>query len=320
MPGLLASGEPAARWVARTAVLGQPAGHPEVAEAHAAMCADPRTAALIARLPDWTAGDKLSGHQDPRFAPNLLNLLADMGMTAADHPRIGQLLGQFLDHQDPDGRFMSYGSARTGEEPVWGALPCDSHAVAETLVRYGFAGDSRVQRALARMAGDLATTAQGPAWLCLPHTVTGFRGPGRKTDFCPQVTLQALRAFAMLPPSAQPSGLTGAARVALRAWRMRGAEKPYMFGHGKAFKTVKWPVTWYGAYAVLDTLGRYPGLWREPAADPADRAALAELAACLVAYNAGPAGQVVPRSVTAASSPSRSGRRRAPRRSPPRAC
>jgi hypothetical protein len=206
VPGLLAYGEPAARWVARTAVLGQPANHREVAEAHAAVCADPCTAALIARLPDWTAGDKLSGHQDPRFAPNLLNLLADMGMAAADSPRIGQLLGQFLDHQDPDGRFMSYGSARTGEEPVWGALPCDSHAVAEVLVRYGFAGDSRVQRALARIAGDLAATAQGPAWLCLPHTVTGFRGPGRKTDFCPQVTLQALRAFAMLPPLPSPAG------------------------------------------------------------------------------------------------------------------
>lgn len=192
---------------------------------------------------------------------------------------------------------MSYGSARTGEEPVWGALPCDSHAVAEVLVRYGFAGDSRVQRALARIAGDLATTAQGPAWLCLRHTVTGFRGPGRKADFYPAGDPAGAARLRHAAPSARPHGLTGAARVAPRAWRMSGAEKPYMFGHGKAFKTVKWPVTWYGAYAILDTLGRYLGLWRDPAADPADRAALAELAACLVAYNAGRAGQVVPRSV-----------------------
>ncbi len=70
-----------------------------------------------------------------------------------------------------------------------------------------------------------------------------------------------------------------------------------MFGHGVAFKTVKWPVTWYGAYAVLDTLGRYPQLWRGQDSDPADRAALAGLAACLVAYSAGPDGWVVPRSV-----------------------
>lgn len=296
VPALLDCGEPAARWVVRTAVLGQPLDDPEVMADHAAVRADPGTAGLISRLPDWTAGDKLSSHSDPRFAPNLLNLLADMGMTADDHPRIGRLLGQFLGHQDHDGRFESFGQSGASPEPVWGALPCDSHAVTEVLIRYGRAGDPRVQRALAQIADDLTGTAQGPAWLCRPHTVTGFRGPGRKGDFCPQVTLQALRAFAGLPAAARPSGLTGAARVALRAWRMRGTEKPYMFGHGIAFKTVKWPVTWYGAYAVLDTLGRYPGLWRGPGADPADRAALAELAACLAAYNAGPGGWVVPRS------------------------
>jgi hypothetical protein len=50
------------------------------------------------------------------------------------------------------------------------------------------------------------------------------------------------------------------ARATLRAWPVRGSEQPYMFGHGKSFKTVKWPVTWYGAYAVLDALGHYPAL------------------------------------------------------------
>ncbi|HET7247492.1 MAG TPA: hypothetical protein VFJ07_21960 [Streptosporangiaceae bacterium] len=297
VPGLLACGEPAAVWVARTAVLNQKAGDPHVVAARATVLADPGTAALIGRLPDWTAPGKLSGHHDPRFAPHLLNLLADMGVTETDHPKIGRLLDQFLAHQDTGGRFLSFGAARAGQGPVWGSLPCDTHAVTEVLVRYGRAGDPRVVRALARIADDLTTTAQGRAWLCRPHTVTGFRGPGRKGDFCPQVTLQALRAFAGLPASARPGGLTGTARVALRAWRIRGAEKPYMFGHGMAFKTVKWPVTWYGAYAVLDTLGRYPKLWRGQGSDPADRAALAELAACLVAYNAGPDGWVVPRSV-----------------------
>jgi hypothetical protein len=69
-----------------------------------------------------------------------------------------------------------------------------------------------------------------------------------------------------------------------------------MFGHGRAFKTVKWPPTWYGSYAVLDALGRYPALWRGAHADRADRAALAELAACLVRYNLSPDGTVTPRS------------------------
>ena len=69
-----------------------------------------------------------------------------------------------------------------------------------------------------------------------------------------------------------------------------------MFGHGRKFKTVKSPPTWYGAYAVLDTLGRYPALWRDGRIDPADRITLAELAACLVRYNMNPDGTVLPRS------------------------
>jgi hypothetical protein len=110
------------------------------------------------------------------------------------------------------------------------------------------------------------------------------------------VTLQALRTFARLPAADQPDGLLDVARVSLQAWRMRGVEKPCQFGHGRQFKIIKWPPTWYGAYALLDTLSRYPQLWRGANADPADARSLAELAACLVAYNVSPEGTVTPRS------------------------
>jgi hypothetical protein len=70
-----------------------------------------------------------------------------------------------------------------------------------------------------------------------------------------------------------------------------------MFGHGSRFKTVKWPPTWYGVANVLDALGRFRELWRAQDADPADRTALAELAACLLAYNFDQRGRVTPGSV-----------------------
>ena len=69
-----------------------------------------------------------------------------------------------------------------------------------------------------------------------------------------------------------------------------------MFGHGMAFKTVKWPPFWYRVDALLDALGRYPALWQGPAADPGDRRALAELAACLIRYNTTTQGRVIPHS------------------------
>lgn len=121
--------------------------------------------------------------------------------------------------------------------------------------------------------------------------------PGGKGDFCPQVTLEALRTFALVPESQRPQGLLDVARVSLSAWRRRGEQKPYMFGHGRSFKTGKWPPTWYSALAVLDALGRYPELWRGNGAQPEDRLALVELAACLVAYSMTTEGQVVPQSI-----------------------
>jgi hypothetical protein len=68
------------------------------------------------------------------------------------------------------------------------------------------------------------------------------------------------------------------------------------FGHGRQFKIIKWPPTWYGAHALLDTVSRYPQLWRGANADPEDVRSLAELAACLVAYNVSAEGTVTPRS------------------------
>jgi len=296
LPWLLASAEPAARWVALVELLDRPPGDHEVRAAHEAVLADEGTRELLARLPDWERPQLISGHDAPAFAPNLLHLLADMGVAEVDDARIRRLLDTMLEHADDEGRFATLGTLRGKGEPRWGALLCDTHAMADVLVRLGRGADPRVQRALARAAGDLVDTAQGRAWPCRPDDATGFRGPGRKADFCPLVSLEALRAFSRLAEAERPARLIDVARVSLRAWRERGSEKPYLFGHGLEFKTVKWPPTWYGAYLVLDVLGRYPALWRGAAARPEDRRALAELAACLVAYNVSADGVVIARS------------------------
>ena len=293
---VLRSAEPAAHWVLLTGVLDLPPDGFQAATTRSEVVADPGTRALIERLPDWEAGLPLSGHDSPAFAPNLLRLLADMGLRAGDHPRVDRALDQMLAHQDPEGRFTSFAPPRGADAPIWGSLLCDTHAIIEVLVRFGFGADPRVRAGLDRIAADLTVTDQGRAWPCRAEPATGFRGPGRRTDFCPMVTVEALRTFALLPIDQQPADLVDTARVALAAWTNRAASKPYMFGHGKTFKTVKWPPFWYRADALLDALGRYPALRQGPAADPGDRRALAELAACLVRYNTTTQGRVIPHS------------------------
>ena len=289
-PWLLASDEPQARWVTLACLaLGDA---PAVAAEHAAVLADPATRSLLDRIPDWDLPADVGGHNRPELATNLLDLLADIGLTEADDPRIPHLIDQMLSHADAEGRFLAFAAQRSGPV-VWGCLPCDTHAIADVALRFGHADDPRVRRALAAAEADLAETDLGPAWLCRPDVVTGFRGPGRKSDPCPQTTLEALRAFSWLSEAERPAWLTGVVHTVLEIWRQRGERQPYMMGHGRRFKTVKWPPTWYGAYEIVDVLGRLPDTWRDM---PEDRRSLAEIAACLLEYNVAADGRVTPQS------------------------
>lgn len=297
---LLASDEPAARWIALTRLLGRDLGDPEVVAAHQDVLAHSGTLDLIGRLGDWDRPEPLSGHASAAYAPNLLCLLADFGVGPGDNPHVDAAVAALTHHADDDGRLASPAIiSRIGPEPALSALLCDSHAIVEVLVRFGKGEDPAARRALDRMGEDLASTAQGTAWPCVPSR--GFRGPGRKGDACPHVTLEALRTIALLEPDRRPvspEDALAAARTALRFWSHRGASKPYMFGHGIAFKTVKWPPFWYGDLAVLEAIGRFPEVWEPGSRDvkAEDRTAVVELAACLLAYNVGADGRVTPRS------------------------
>jgi hypothetical protein len=226
VPWLLSSDEPAARWVTLTAVLDRAPTDPDVVEARGGVVADPHTHDLVERLPDWASGVRLSGHESPAFAPHLLNLLADMGIRAGDFDRTEALLDAMLAHQESSGRFPSYGVLPGGSEPIWESLLCDSHPILEVLVRFGREKDPRVQSGLAQMASDLTATAQGHAWPCLPQSVSGWRGPGRKSDFCPMVTLQALRTLARLPAVDKPAGLLDVADSMISRRQQRPLTSP----------------------------------------------------------------------------------------------
>lgn len=291
-PWLRSCDEPAARWVALTHLDREPGGASNVAAARLAVVADPGTGRLLDRLDTWGDGAPASGHQSPAFTPNVVHLLADMGVGAGDSDRIERVLDEFMEHQDTEGRFESFGMVRGADREVWGALACDHHIIAEALIRFGRGTHPAVERAVERIASDLTETAQGTAWLCRPHSATGFRGPGRKADVCPQVTLEAARLFSRLAQNWRPDGIDDAVRTSIRVWADRRDHKPYMFGHGRRFKKVKWPTFWYDAHWVLDTVGRFPATWSEGD----ERRAVAEMAACLVAYNFGENGRVTPRS------------------------
>ncbi len=264
-PWLLGSAEPAARWIALTALLDRPPDDPEVVAAHVEVLADPGTRSLVERIPTWGAPLALPGHDSALFAPNLLELLATMGVGPGDEPRIEATLDAMLVGRASDGRLATFATSRVTPDGAWSALLCDTHAIVGALVRYGRGDDPAVVEALARMADGIVETTSGAAWPCVPWG--GFRGPGRKGDRCPQVTLEALAAFARIPAGRRPPAIDRVARDALAPWRGRADATPYMFGHGARFKTVKWPSLWYDVLRTVETLALYPAVWDGPAAD-----------------------------------------------------
>ena len=288
--------DPAARWLLLTGCLGRGPDDPDVRAAREQVLTAPDTADLLARLPDWEGGAGFSGHNSPAFAPNILNLLADMGLRAGDDARVEGLLDRMLDHQDADGRFQSFAPLRGADQPVWGALLCDTHAITEVLVRFGRGDDPRVRVALDRMAADLTVTTQGP-----PGRADRTRPPVSMARADAGTCARRCRSRGCGPspgfrsPCAHPQ-LAEVARVVLSAWGDRAESVPYMFGHGRSFKAGKWPATWYSALTVLDALAGYPELWRGPGADPVDRRSVTELVACLIAYTMDAHGRVRPQS------------------------
>lgn len=304
-PWIASSAEPSARLLC-LAELTAPssADAARLSAAKAAVLADPGMADLIDRLPDWERDPTVAGHNSPSFAPNLLGMFWWMGLRGGDSARVERLLDQMLSHQDAEGRFRALGRRRGELQPGWGALLCDTHAIADILVRFGRAGDRRTAAAIERIIADLTTTTHGMAWPCRPDDATGFRGPGRKGDPCPQVTAEALRVLALhardrgiqapLPEFGEAADAAAAALCSV--WHGRGSAQPYMFGHGRRFKRVKWPPMWYDAFTVLDALSLWPRAWDSRPENEAKRQAVCELAACLVAYNFGPDGLVTPRS------------------------
>ncbi len=295
LPWLLSSDEPYARWAALTAVLGRPDDDPEVHAAREATLSDPRVTALKSELPDPT-DPGYSDHHSPKFMPNHLNLLADMGVRSGDSPRVDALIDSLLMTRDNQGRFRTPEIAGRRRKPERGSLLCDTNVITDTILRFGRGGERHIIRSLRRMTEDLANTPQGPGWRCVPERRPVLR-PNRIVDACPQVTLEGLRAWSHAPPDARPARVLEAARTPLEIWRRRTEERPYSFGHGYQFKSVKWPNFWYDVLWVLETVGRYPYLWRGDSVREEDRQALAELAACLIAYNFDDEGRVTPRRI-----------------------
>lgn len=245
-------------------LLDFPKTHSIVKIVRKSVLADERILELVQNLPRNWASYLVKGHQKADYPPSVLLLLFDIGVNKKDFPEIEKLLVQMLNLQDAEGRFQSLAQFPRSK-PMIGSNLCDTHIITETLLCGGYDGTEEIEKALEFIGLQLKETSQGLAWKCEPNSASKARGPGRKDDICPQVTVEALRLFSHLPKKKRPEELVDAGRTLLRCYEQSKDHSPYLFGHGSRFKKLRPPFFWYDIGAVLDATSRYSELIQESA-------------------------------------------------------
>jgi hypothetical protein len=129
------------------------------------------------------------------------------------------------------------------------------------LLKFGLGEDSRVQAAVAHLAG----LVRDNGWPCAVSPELGnWRGPGRKEDPCPFANLAMLKALAQATEWRDSPASRAGAETLLALWTESRERHPYIFYMGADFRKLKVPFVWYDLLHVLDVLTQYPWLHHDP--------------------------------------------------------
>ena len=263
-----------------------------VQNSHKKLLQDHLVQNLISNLSDWEK-NLVKGHDHPQYLPNQLWLLQDWGIKYDDSKRVQSEIEKILSHQDLlTGQYLAhtevYDRKNKTKKIQWASLLCDHNLITSVLLQFGLEKHLSVQKALTRMEDLITQTNQGYGWKCIPGINSNLRGPGRKDDICPMLVIDALRGYFLLPKKKRPEYLIDSGKSLLNCWLNRAIEKPFMFGHGRRFRTLKPPFFWYNIGSVLDATSHYPELAKTKAFQQL-------IAVSLLGFNS--SGEIIPKSI-----------------------
>jgi hypothetical protein len=221
-------------------------------------------------LDGWTDRDAVTV-RDARYRPNVLNLLADIGLGPADDLRIARANADFEKHVAEDGRFLV--PERGGG---WVADWCDHCAVTNTRQNLRARADPA---AVDLIVSEFTVTEEGRGW--------GDPADDGSVSFRPDETTLALRVLSQVSPGSRPRRIRDAVR-SLLVVAMRRVEDD-------DFVVLAWPPFGFNALSVLDVVGRYRDVWDGPRAGQIDRRHLVALVASHVNANFDDRGVIVVR-------------------------
>lgn len=257
---LLAEGEPWVRHGVYAHLMSRSHKDRDLQVAQKATLSHPKVKELLAECRQWP-GSPLKSHRDTQHLLHKLGLLADFGLTV-DARGVRSITSKLRAHRDKAGAFQTmllipkkyHGDGKPGLN--W--MLCDAPLVLHCLLAFGLKDDERVTRATEHLIGQVRDNG----WPCA-GSVGKFRGPGRKDDPCPIATLAALKALALSPTHKKSKACRNGTEMLLSHWEHRKERRIYMFGMGRKFAKLKYPMFWYDLLHVVDVLSRFSWTHRD---------------------------------------------------------
>ncbi len=217
------------------------------------LCKDTRIQKLIDECVTWP-DPPLKRHNDAGHPLHKIEMLADFGLDTRDE-WIKALTNLILQNNSEEGLFQSrieiperWGGKGTAEQ-MW--LLCDTPVLIYALQKFGVKNE-----ATSEAARVLVWFVENNGWRCR-GSIEGFRGPGKKDDYCPYANLITLKALS-LSDYKDTEAIQNGIDSHILHWENRDGKKIRMFGIGTTFKKLKYPHAWFDILHVVDVLSHYP--------------------------------------------------------------
>ena len=255
----LLSSDPWVEYRTRIDLLSQSVNDIEVINARERMLKHPQIKAIINDITELPR-PILKRHNDAGHSIHKITFLADIGLRAED-PLIKPVILKILRHTSEEGPFQvlvnippAYGGTGQDQE-AW--MLCDSPLITYFLIKFGWGEKGEYLKS----TDFLVNLIQDNGWPCAVKQVLGkFRGPGRKTDFCPYATLLMLKLISQVPHLRNSKEAKIGVESILSLWEHRKERKPYLFAMGADFIKLKAPLIWFDVLHVLDVLTMFDWL------------------------------------------------------------
>lgn len=198
----------------------------------------------------------LKRHNDAAHPIHKLSLLLDFGFDK-NYPRMDRILNDILVKTDEKGYFTvllsipeAFSKKKFGTFDSW--ILCDFPTLIYCLQKGGYADDLRVKKAVS----NLEKLADSNGWRCRGD-VAGFRGPGKKEEYCPYANIISLRVFSFIKEYHDMKFIKNSIDSFFSHWLNRKEKKYYMFGIGTDFGKLKYPDIWFDTLNVCRVLNRF---------------------------------------------------------------